>query len=166
MDTLDELADFMKRHHLLLVTAESCTAGLIAAHLADVPGAGELLDCAFVTYSTEAKARCLEVDFGTIARHGLSSEAVAAEMARGALRHSRANVAIANTGVADNAGDGSTPPGTQCFAWAYRRADGGDQAEVFTETRRFHGDRNAVREAAAEYALLRIPHYCAPRGGA
>src|SRR5690606_21199122 len=98
---LDDLAHFMREHALLLVTAESCTAGLIAATLADVPVAGQLLDCAFVVYSPEAKQRCLAVSPKTIEQYNLTSEAVAREMALGALRHSRANLAIANTGVAD-----------------------------------------------------------------
>lgn len=159
MHTLADLAAYMKARGLLLVTAESCTAGLIAAHLADVPGAGELLDCAFVVYSADAKTRSLGVSPDTMERHGLTSEAVAREMARGALLHSRANVAIANTGVADGNGDDATPPGTQCFAWACRGRGQSDDATLFSETRRFHGDRNAVREASAEYALLRLPHY-------
>jgi PncC family amidohydrolase len=159
MESLSRIADFMKARGLLLVTAESCTAGLIAARLADVPGAGDLLDCAFVVYSVEAKVHGLDVSRSTIERHGLTSEEVAREMACGALARSRANLAIANTGAADDGADG-TPPGTQCYAWAYRRP-GLAQPVLFTETRRFGGDRNAVREAGAEYALQRIRHYYA-----
>jgi PncC family amidohydrolase len=158
MESLRHIAAFMKARGLLLVTAESCTAGLIAARLADVPGAGELLDCAFVVYSVEAKVDCLGVDRATIERHGLTSEEVAREMACGALARSRANLAISNTGAADGGADG-TPPGIQCYAWAYRRP-GSAKPLLFTETRRFSGDRNAVREAGAEYALQRIRHYC------
>ena len=156
MATIEDVAAFMKEHELLLVTAESCTAGLIAARLADVPGAGALLDCAFVTYSPEAKQRCLAVNPATIERCNLTSEAVAREMAAGAVAQSRANVAIANTGVAD-ATDDEIPPGTQCFAWAFEHAEG--KVAMFSETRRFEGDRNAIRAASADYALQRIPHY-------
>lgn len=145
----------MRERALLLATAESCTAGLIASMLAEVPGAGQLLDCAFVTYSPQAKQRCLGVSASTIERSGLTSEAVAREMAVGALRASRANVAVANTGVADASAPG-VAPGTQCFAWAFEAPDG---LRVHTETRRFPGDRQAVREAAAAYALSRIPFY-------
>lgn len=158
MNTITATAHFMSRHELLLVTAESCTAGLIASHLADVPGAGHLLDCAFVAYSESAKQHCLGVKEETIRQHGLTSEEVAREMALGALRNSRANLAISNTGVADDSGDG-TPAGTQCYAWAFQTHQRLDQVAVFTETRRFDGDRNAVREAGAVYALLRVPHY-------
>lgn len=156
MTTLADVANYMREHDLLLVTAESCTAGLIAARLADVPGAGSLLDSAFVTYSPEAKQRCLQVSPDTMARCNLTSEAVAREMALGALGNSDANVSVSNTGVADST-DPQIPPGTQCYAWAFRGANG--EPVVFSETRRFEGDRNAVREASADYALERIPYY-------
>jgi len=156
MRTIEEVAEFMKKRGLILVTAESCTAGLIAARLADLPGAGSLLDCAFVVYSPQAKQRCLGVRPETIERFNLTSEAVAREMATGAIGKSRANVAIANTGVADSTDD-DIPPGTQCFAWVFERENG--KIDVWTETRRFEGERNAVREASAEYALLRLPYH-------
>ena len=154
MDDMPAIADYMKRHHLKLATAESCTAGLIAAHLAEVPGAGELLECAYVVYSPEAKQRCLGVKKETIERHNLTSEEVAREMADGVLSRSEANLAVANTGVTDDT-DPRIPAGTQCFAWAFRRADG--RVQVHSETRRFQGDRTGIREAAADFALRRIP---------
>jgi len=157
MDAVCRAADFMRRHQLLLATAESCTAGLIAATLADLPGAGQLLDCAFVTYSPQAKQRCLDVDPETLRRYGLTSEEVACEMALGALAHSRANMAIANTGVADDR-DARIPAGTQCFAWAFKGSRG-RAPKIYSETRRFSGDRAAVRQTSAEHALGRIPHY-------
>lgn len=152
---LEAVAAYMTRHGLVMTTAESCTAGLIAAHLADVPGAGSLLECAFVVYSTEAKQQRLGVKPETIARCNLTSEAVAGEMARGALRNSQANMAIANTGVTDGT-DPAIAPGTQCFAWFFARQDGRAE-KLFTETRRFSGERNAIREQAAVYALTQIP---------
>jgi PncC family amidohydrolase len=154
MDDSPSIADYMKRHRLMLVTAESCTAGLIASRLAEIPGAGQLLDCADVVYSPEAKQRCLGVRKETIERYNLTSEEVAREMAAGALSRSDANLAISNTGVTDDT-DPRIPAGTQCFAWAFRRADG--RLDMHSETRRFGGDRNAIREAAADFALRRIP---------
>lgn len=146
------VADYLEAHHLVLVTAESCTAGLIASRLADVPGSGAVLESAFVVYSPQAKQKHLGVKPATIEAHGLTSEAVALEMARGALARSDANVAIANTGVADvQADDPELEPGTQCFAWVFRTGPLTEQA--FTETRVFSGPRNEVREAAAEHAL-------------
>ncbi|HBT32215.1 MAG TPA: ompetence-damaged protein [Pusillimonas sp.] len=158
MNELQAVAHFMEHHGLVLVTAESCTAGLIASHLADVPGAGKLLDCAFVVYSTEAKVQCLNISEETLRAHNLTSEPVAREMALGALSNShRANVAISNTGLADGT-DPDLPAGTQCFSWAFRGA-AGQADKVFTETRRFSGDRVQIREATAIYALERLPAY-------
>jgi len=156
--TIEEIADFMRAHELMLATAESCTAGLIAATLADIPGAGQLLDCAFVTYSPDSKKRTLQVSGHTMAHNNLTSEPIAREMVLGAMRNSHANVAISNTGIADDTDD-SIPPGTQCFAWAFAKADNRTDPYVFSETRQFSGDRNAIREASARYALQRIPHY-------
>lgn len=154
MQEAESIAEFMKRNELVLVTAESCTAGLIASRLAELPGAGKLLECAYVVYSPEAKQRCLGVSAQTIEQYNLTSEAVAREMALGALERSDANVAVSNTGVTD-ATDPDIPAGTQCFAWVFRREDG--QHEVHSETRRFEGSRNDIREVAADFALQRIP---------
>lgn len=151
---LVQLCRFMSAQSLLLATAESCTAGLIAAHLADVPGAGSLLDCAFVVYSPEAKQRVLSVSEETLAHYNLTSEEVAREMAQGVLSYTQATVIIANTGVTDDT-DPAIPAGTQCFAWLFRGRDGPDR--LFSETRQFSGDRNQIREDAAVYALMQIP---------
>ncbi len=150
-----QVVEYMKANGLIATTAESCTAGLIASRLAGVAGAGQILEVAFVVYDPQAKRRCLGVPDAVLARHNLTSEPVALEMARGALRSSGANLAIANTGVADDS-DPQVEAGTQCFAWIFRD---GDRTRAFTETRVFPGDRNAIREASADHALARIPHY-------
>ncbi|MDX3904260.1 MAG: nicotinamide-nucleotide amidohydrolase family protein [Pigmentiphaga sp.] len=155
MQNLEHIARYMQERRLLLATAESCTAGLIAAMLADVEGAGALLDCAFVAYSPEAKMQALGVPSRILKAYNLTSEPVARAMARGALLRSRANAAIANTGVADG-GAAGVAAGTQCFAWAFER---NNEAKVYSETRRFTGGRNEVRERAARYALARLQHY-------
>lgn len=154
MKDISSLADYMKQNGLRLVTAESCTAGLIASRLAEVPGAGKLLECAYVVYSPEAKQRCLGVNPETIEKCNLTSEEVAREMALGALERSDATLAVSNTGVADDT-DPDIPAGTQCFAWVFR--GDGNKNTVHSETRRFEGDRNQIREAAADFALRRIP---------
>lgn len=160
MKDIKQVAEFMQTHSLVLVTAESCTAGLIAATLADVPGAGKLLDCAFVTYSVKAKKHCLGVSSQILLRYNLTSEEVARDMATGALERSHANIAIANTGVADDGGNG-VPAGTQCFAWHFRPHLDNTPLFLFSETRRFEGNRHEIRLASAVYALRRIPHYYA-----
>ena len=150
-----EIAAYLKRHGLVIVTAESCTAGLIAASLAEAPGAGKVLECAFVVYDVSAKQRCLGVPADVLERHNLTSEPVALAMAAGALRNSDADLAISNTGVADGT-DPEIEAGTQCFAWAFRQEG---EPRAFSETRVFHGDRNEVRRAAAEHARGRVPHF-------
>ncbi len=155
VDKIDTVADYMQAHQLLLVTAESCTAGLIASRLVDYRGAGEILDCAFVTYSPAAKQGCLGVNESTIQTFGLTSEQVSIEMARGALARSQANVAVANTGVTESMQDGP-PEGTQCFAWVFKQPH--TPMHVFSETRRFQGKRNEIRAASADYALIQLVH--------
>lgn len=154
--THDHTVAYLKDHSLVVVTAESCTAGLIASRLAGTPGAGGVLESAFVVYDPKAKKRSLGVLDETLREHNLTSEPVALEMARGALNNSTANLAIANTGVADDA-DPDVPAGTQCFAWIFLEPTG--ERREFAETRKFEGERNEVREASADYALDRIAHY-------
>jgi nicotinamide-nucleotide amidase len=151
---------YLKANALVVVTAESCTAGLIASRLAATPGAGEVLDSAYVVYDPKAKQRCLGVRPETLERNNLTSEPVALEMARGALRNSGATLAISNTGVADSS-DPDIPAGTQCYAWIFRE-EGGDTRE-FAETKVFTGERNEIREASADYALSRVAHYHSTR---
>ncbi|MDB5869300.1 MAG: ompetence-damaged protein [Polaromonas sp.] len=154
-EKLQAVARYMADHSLVMTTAESCTAGLIAAHIADVPGAGQVLECAFVVYSPEAKQKRLGVKAETIERCNLTSEAVAREMAEGAMRNSGANMAISNTGVTDGT-DPAIEAGTQCFAWFFARHEGLPE-KLFSETKKFSGDRNAIRDQAATYALAQIP---------
>ena len=154
---LQSVLHYLQDNELKLVTAESCTAGMIASTLADEPGSGGWLECAFGTYSEGAKIRCIDVKPATIERYNLTSEEVAREMAEGALKAADANVAIANTGVAGpGPGEGGIPAGTICFAWAFEH-DG--SIVTFSETRHFDGDRNTVRRAGADYAINRIWHY-------
>lgn len=157
MTTYEEAARYLQRHGLKLATAESCTAGLIAARVADVPGCGQVLRCAVVAYAPEIKESVLRVPHELIRRHGLTSEEVSLAMAEGVLAIADASLAIANTGIADGRGEGETPAGTQCFAWVFRCGPG--RTVAFSETIQLQGERNEVREAAAEFALARVAHY-------
>ena len=132
----------------VLATAESCTGGLIAGAITDVAGSSAWFDRGFVTYSNPAKVEMLGVRPRTLATAGAVSEATAAEMAAGALARSRADVAVAVTGIAGP--DGGTPDkpvGTVCFAWTRRGAPS------ITATHHFPGDRAAVRAATVAMAL-------------
>lgn len=154
MTTIEETAVYMKNHGLVLCTAESCTAGMVAATFADLPGADALLDRAYVVYSPEAKQSMLGVRAATIQSFGLTSVEVASEMARGALERSGANVAIGNAGNTE----GDDEADVQCIAWAIQ-LHAGEGVEIFTERRRFRGDRHAIRRSVALYALERLPFY-------
>ena len=110
-----------------LTLAESCTGGLLAAALTEVPGASAAVDRGFVTYSNAAKEEMLGVGPDTLARHGAVSEEVAQEMAAGALARSHATLAIAITGVAGPGGSDRKPEGRVCFALA-----GPDEIQTLT----------------------------------
>ncbi len=109
---------------LVLATAESCTGGLVAALLTEVPGSSAVLDRGFVTYSNAAKTEMLGVPSALIVADGAVSESVARAMALGALAHSAADVAVSITGVAGPGGGTTTKPvGLVHFACARRGAD-------------------------------------------
>jgi nicotinamide-nucleotide amidase len=153
MQSVEQVVNFLEKYRLTLSTAESCTGGLMASLMAEIPGSGAVLDSGFVVYSPEAKQMCLGVNALTIDHFGLTSEEVAREMAMGALKMSRADIALANTGLAE--ADGPMD-GVQCFACAMRI---NDHEGVVSETLKFEGERNDVRYAAARYALLQLPYY-------
>jgi nicotinamide-nucleotide amidase len=159
MNIPQQVVSFLCSRGKKLATAESCTAGEIASLLASVPGSGKCLDVGFIAYSPTGKAGFLGVRQETMDQHGLTSEAVAREMAEGALHQEgcSADIAVSNTGLADGAPAGGPAPGTQCFAWSFRTGDG--KITTFSETRQFAGGRNEVRRAAALHALSRIEHY-------
>lgn len=131
-----------------LVTAESCTGGWIAQVVTETAGSSAWFECGFVTYSNAAKEALLGVSAQTLAREGAVSEATVREMAHGALARSRADVAIAVSGIAGPGGGSATKPvGTVCLAWCRR------DAEAHFEICHFAGDRHAVRRAAVIHAL-------------
>lgn len=115
------LLENAKTRGLRIVTAESCTGGLIAATLAAVPGASAVLERGFVTYSNEAKSELLGVPPALIGEHGAVSKEAALSMAEGALRHSPADIAVAVTGIAGpDGGTAQKPVGLVHFAAARR----------------------------------------------
>jgi nicotinamide-nucleotide amidase len=150
--TLDQLSAAvgagLKARGLLLATAESCTGGWVAEAVTSVSGSSEWFDRGFVTYSNDAKCEMLGVRAETLERHGAVSEETAREMATGALAASRAQIAVAITGVAGpTGGTPQKPVGMVCFAWAVRGHP------VDTATRRFDGDREAVRRQSVIVGL-------------
>ena len=144
----EQLARLLLQKQQLLAVAESCTGGWLAKCLTDLPGSSQWFERGFVTYSNAAKQEMLGVRSATLLRSGAVSHAVVQEMAKGVLSHSRADIAVAISGIAGPGGAvPGKPVGTVCFAWAtkdhFQRQD----------TRHFEGDREAVRRQAVASAL-------------
>lgn len=130
-----------------LAAAESCTGGLIAAACTELAGSSDWFERGFVTYSNAAKTELLGVPAALIEAHGAVSEPVARAMVQGTLARSAAQLALSVTGIAGPSGGSSAKPvGTVWFGWAL-------PGRVWTECRRFDGDRAAVRQASVAYAL-------------
>jgi nicotinamide-nucleotide amidase len=144
----------------VLAVAESCTGGLLAAAITDIPGASAVFDRGFVTYSNAAKTEMLGVSAATLAAHGAVSEAVAAEMAAGALARSGATLAVAVTGIAGPGGSEFKPEGRVCFALA------SPGAPPRAETVEFGAiGRAAVRAASVAHALALLASALPQAGG-
>jgi nicotinamide-nucleotide amidase len=109
-DDAARLLDALRARHQRLATAESCTGGLIAALLTEIPGSSDVVERGFVTYSNESKQENLGVPEALIKDHGAVSEAVARAMAEGALQHSHADLAVSVTGVAGPGGGSEAKP--------------------------------------------------------
>lgn len=133
---------------LTLATAESCTGGLIAACMTELAGSSHVLERGFVTYANEAKTELLGVPEAVLAGHGAVSEPVALAMALGALDHSRADIAVAVTGIAGPGGGSAEKPVGLVFVAGTRR-DG----QMRVDRHVFAGDRAHIREAAVLAAL-------------
>ena len=130
-----------------LATAESCTGGLVSGAITDVAGSSDIFDRGFVTYSNAAKMQMLGVAEATLSAHGAVSEAVARQMAAGALERSDATLAVAITGVAGPGGSERKPEGRVCFAVA-------DGAGITAQTVEFGPlGRVEVRAASVAHAL-------------
>lgn len=130
-----------------IVTAESCTGGMVAAQLTSVPGSSDVMERGFVTYSNDAKVEMLGVHAETLRAHGAVSEDVAAEMAMGALAHSKADIAISVTGIAGPGGSDHKPEGRVCFGLSTPEA-------TVTCTVEFGPlGRTKVRKKATKFAL-------------
>lgn len=143
-----ELGKILSAGKWSIATAESCTGGMIASTITDVPASSGWFERGFVTYSNESKQEMLGVKHVTLERFGAVSEAVAREMAVGALQNSRADVSVSVTGIAGpDGGSEAKPVGTVWFGWAW--PDG----SVTAEKQWFAGDRGAVRHATLQHAF-------------
>ena len=146
------LLDACRSRGLKIATAESCTGGLIAAILTEVPGSSDVFERGFVTYSNEAKTEMLGVPAELIARHGAVSEEVARAMAEGALQHSRADIAVAVTGVAGPGGGTAARPVGLVHLAAARRGGAAMRKEIRLRDIGRHPIR--MRAVAEAFALV------------
>lgn len=121
VEAAKRLLDICKRKHLTVATAESCTAGLVAGTLTEVPGTSSILDRGFVTYSNQAKQDMLGVSATTLRSHGAVSGETAEEMVRGALANTPVDLAVSITGIAGpDGGSEEKPVGLVHFGAASR----------------------------------------------
>ena len=145
-----ELLQAARAAGLTVATAESCTGGMVAAALTDIAGSSDVFERGFVTYSNAAKSELLGVDPALTGPGGPGavSEPVARAMAKGALRRSRADIAVSVTGIAGpGGGSAGKPVGLVHFGWAVRDGAGG------ADRRTFAGNRAEIRTAATRHAL-------------
>ena len=151
-DLIDRAAALIARYRaarLMVATAESCTGGLIAGLLTEIPGSSNVLERGFVVYSNEAKQELLGVPAETLSRHGAVSEETARALAEGALAKSRADVAVSVTGIAGPDGGTATKPvGLVHFACARRGAPTVARQERFGDI-----GREGVRLASVRVGL-------------
>ena len=152
MDELGQLAEqvgaALKSHGMMLATAESCTGGWVGEAVTSVAGSSHWYDRGFITYTNQSKQEMLGVSADTLAEFGAVSEQTVREMAAGALKHSRADITLAISGIAGPGGaTPGKPVGTVCIAWATR--SGAGQSQRF----HFQGGRAEVRRQAVVAAL-------------
>jgi nicotinamide-nucleotide amidase len=144
------LAQLLLSRNWTVSLAESCTGGLICSTLTELAGSSEWFERGYITYSNEAKAECLDVPAQLIESSGAVSEPVAKAMAEGARINSGSNVAISITGIAGpSGGSAEKPVGTVCFGWA-------TENQTLTKTMYFDGDRQMIRQQAAQFALTEL----------
>ena len=143
----EEILKLLKTYHLTITTAESCTGGLIAAKLINMPGMSSQLEEGYITYSNAAKERLLHVSHDTLSRFGAVSSQTAEEMARGARKRANADLSIVSTGIAGPDGGTDEKP----VGLVYLGCCLFDTVKV--ERHLFTGGRQEVRQKSAEAAL-------------
>ena len=133
-----------------IATAESCTGGMLAAHIVNVPMASKVLDESVVTYANEAKIKYCGVAPETIKKLGVVSEEVAGEMAKGIANSAGANVGVGISGIAGPTGGTTTKPvGMVCFGFCIN-------GKVQTFTKYFKGSRTIVRQKSTKFAINKL----------
>ena len=143
-----DLLEKARSKGIKIVTAESCTGGMVAVALTDIPGSSDVVERGLVTYSNEAKIELLDISPRTLSEFGAVSEEIAREMADGALKNSYAQLAVSITGIAGPGGSEHKPEGRVCFGLAMQGKP------TRTETQEFGArGRDKVRKLARDHAL-------------
>lgn len=149
-DLANQIVETSKTLGLKVVTAESCTGGMVSSAITAIPGSSEVYDCGFITYSYESKTGILRVDPNLIHECGAVSKEVAIEMALGAMRLSDAHISVALTGIAGPTGATENKPvGLVHFATLHA-------GDIISEEKIFKGNREEIREQACMYALRMV----------
>lgn len=145
--TEEQVVKLLDRYKLRMTTAESCTGGLIAGTLINVPGISSWYEEGYITYSNEAKEKLLHVSHDTLEKYGAVSSQTATEMAVGAIKAANANISVISTGIAGpDGGTAEKPVGLVYIACCFDK-------EVTVEKHVFNGNRTEVRNASVEAAL-------------
>ena len=162
IDAARSLLDLCRQRGLKIATAESCTGGLLAAALTEIPGSSDVIDRGFVTYSNAAKQEMLGVPATTLENFGAVSRQTAEAMAQGAIAHAPVDLALSITGIAGpGGGTAEKPVGLVHFAAASRGGRLIHRERLFSDTGRSQVRRAAVLEALAMLQELAVQE--APR---
>lgn len=149
---VSEVGQALVIQNVMIVTAESCTGGMISEALTSVAGSTAWFDRAYITYSYESKKEMLGVRDNTIQKKGAISQECVEEMVLGALQESHANVSVACSGIAGPTGGSMDKPiGTVWIAWAMQ-----GHTDVISQQFLFEGDRRSIREQTTEAALIGV----------
>lgn len=149
-DLAAQLGEILQQKCWILATAESCTGGMLTEAVTSIAGSSAWFDRGFITYSNQAKVDMLGVLETTLESHGAVSEQAASEMVLGAFQKSDASIAISITGIAGpSGGTDQKPVGMVCFGFAFNK-------QVITNTQYFSGNREQIRQAATQHALINL----------
>ena len=153
MSDLAYIAAELQARGKTVTCAESCTGGLLAAALTELPGSSAFFDRGFITYSDKAKQQVLKDNANTLRHYGAVSEETVREMALGALIATKNDFALSISGIAGpDGGSDDKPVGTVWFGFATKQ-------RIWAKQHHFSGSRSQVREQAAQYALAILAHY-------
>lgn len=150
-DLVEQLATLLEQKNMMLAVAESCTGGLLAATITHRPGTSKIFDRGFVTYTNDSKMEMLGVPEEILNNHGAVSGECAQAMAEGALKYSRAHLAVSITGIAGpDGGTESKPVGLVYFGYALRGGSAGSLSQNFS------GNRNEIQTQSTMTALKHL----------